>query len=442
MIHNLKKLAEHDSLTGLYNRHYFMEELEKTLTRAKRGIPDQVALLYIDLDNFKYVNDTLGHLAGDQLIVEIGAIINQRARASDVLARLGGDEFALLLNRPDSIHIETIAESFCNTLSDYNFKFKGRIVDISASVGAAILTEDIESKEDLLVRADFSCHEAKRLGRNRFHVYTERDGEQMSNLNNDIGWARRIKNALAHDQFVIASQPIIDTCTRSVHYSEVLIRMKDEKGSLILPGGFLPAAERFGLMTKIDEWVIAHACELLASIHSRNPDFRFSINLSASSLENLKFIETIKSSINEWNISPESLLFEVTETAAMNNLQNASLILQELQSIGCKTALDDFGTGYSSFTYLKELPVDFIKIDGSFVKEIDSNTLHKAMVRAINDIAHELGKQTIAEFVESESIMTELAELKVDFAQGFHLGKPEILEIDDISDPPSQTALS
>ncbi|MGD8783581.1 MAG: EAL domain-containing protein [Thioalkalispiraceae bacterium] len=427
MIHNLQRLAEHDSLTGLYNRHYFMEELEKTLVRAKRVNPSQMALLYIDLDNFKYVNDTLGHLAGDQLIVEAGALINKRTRASDVLARLGGDEFAIILNRSDPFCIETIAESFCNTLGGFNFKYKGKIVDISASIGAAIMSDDIESKEDLLARADFSCHEAKRLGRNRCHVYSAKDGEQMSNMNNDIGWARKIKDAIQHDNFVLACQPIVDIHTGAVTYSEVLIRMKDQNDNLILPGGFLPAAERFGLMSKIDEWVIDHALELLASIHSRNPGFRFSINLSASSLENTKFIDTIKSAISKWKIQPSALLFEVTETVAMNNLQNASLILAELQAIGCKTALDDFGTGYSSFTYLKELPVDFIKIDGSFVKDVDSNTLNQAMVRAISDIAHELGKATIAEFVESESIMNTLSELKIDYAQGFHLGRPEIL---------------
>jgi EAL domain-containing protein (putative c-di-GMP-specific phosphodiesterase class I) len=193
-------------------------------------------------------------------------------------------------------------------------------------------------------------------------------------------------------------------------------------------------------MTKIDEWVVDHALELLSSIHTRDKQFRFSINLSASSLENSKFINTIKSSIAKWDIQPNALLFEVTETAAMNNLQNASSILAELQALGCKTALDDFGTGYSSFTYLKELPVDFVKIDGSFIKDIDRNTLNKAMVKAINDIAHELGKQTIAEFVESENILDELIELKIDYAQGFHISKPEIIEIDNKDSLTSKTA--
>ena len=440
MIHNLQRLAEHDSLTGLYNRHFFMEELDKVMVRAKRDIPNQTALLYLDLDNFKYVNDTLGHLAGDQLIVEVAALINKRTRAGDILARLGGDEFAVLLHRTDAFCINTIAESFCQTLGNFIFKYKGKVVDISASIGAAIITEDIDTKEELLARADFSCHEAKRLGRNRIHVYTENDGVQMSNLSNDIGWTRKIKNALENDQFILVCQPIVDTVSKAVSHSEVLIRMRQDDGELILPGGFLPAAERFGLMSKIDDWVVEHALKLLASIHTRDPKFKFSINLSASSLENAHILDIIKSALAKWNIPPDALLFEVTETVAMNNLNTASLMLKELQSMGCQTALDDFGVGYSSFTYLKELPVDFVKIDGSFVKDIDTNTLNKAMVRAINDIAHELGKKTIAEFVESENILAILSELNVDYAQGFHLGRPQILQTGDDITVKSKTA--
>lgn len=440
MIHNLQQLAEHDSLTGLHNRHFFMEELDRIITRAHRDESNLIALLYLDLDNFKYVNDTLGHMAGDQLIIEAATLINKRTRSSDILARLGGDEFAILLHRTDPFCIETIAESFCKTLGEFIFKYQGKVVDISASIGAAIMTKDIESKEDLLARADFSCHEAKRLGRNRIHIYTEDDGVQISNLNNDIGWTRKIKDALEKNQFILVGQQIVETKTKKPAYAEVLIRMKQDDGGLILPGGFLPAAERFGLMSKIDEWVIQNAVELLSSLQKNKPCAKFSINLSAYSLENSHFIDLIKSQLTSCNIAPESLLFEITETTAMNNLHTAALILEELKALGCKSALDDFGVGYSSFTYLKELPVDFIKIDGSFVKDLDTNTLNKAMVRAINDIAHELGKKTIAEFVESESILQVLSELNVDYAQGFHIAKPKSFETGNVQPINSKSA--
>ena len=427
MIHNLKHLAEHDSLTGLYNRRYFMDELDRTINRFNRGDPNTIALLYIDLDNFKYVNDTMGHLAGDQLLVDAASLLSERTRSGDILARLGGDEFAILLYRPDEFCLETIAEAFCNIISEFVFKFEGKVVDVSASIGAAKMSNDITSREDLLMRADFACHEAKRSGRNRCHMYTENDDLQMSNLTNDIGWARRIKDALDNNRFAITCQPIVEADTNSITYSEVLIRLLDEENEITMPGGFLSSAERFGLMTRIDEWVLQHSLEILSQIHTRDPEFSFSINLSANTVDDPSFISTIKDSVKQKNINPKTLLFEVTESVAMNNLHNTSILLQELQQFGCKTALDDFGIGYSSFAYLKELAVDFVKIDGSIVVDIDKNSLNKAMVRSIIEIVHEIGKKTIAEFVESEVILNILIDLGVDYVQGYHIGKPMLL---------------
>lgn len=427
MINNLQKLAERDSLTGLYNRHYFTEELDKFVMRKIRGDKNYVALLYIDLDNFKYINDTMGHLAGDQLIVEAASILNSRARDGDILARLGGDEFAVLLYRPDPTLIEEVAESFRRRLEEYIFKFEGKVVDVACSIGAAVLDDTIESKEQLLAKADFACHEAKRLGRNRVHVFTPDDDDGVTSMSNDIGWTHRIKHALKHDRFVLACQPICNTVTNEQEYGEILIRMLDEKDELIMPAGFLPAAERFGLILQIDIWVVEHSLKYMSKQREAGNQVKLSINLSAKSIEDQSVILSIKNLINEYDVDPESIMFEVTESAAMGNLQKASKILGQLQGLGCKTALDDFGIGYSSFAYLKDLPIDVVKIDGSFVKDSAIDSLHYAMVRSINDIAHEMNKQTVAEFVEDESVLSVLKELKVDYVQGYYLGKPEVI---------------
>ena len=428
MIENLQRLAEHDSLTGLYNRHFFTEELEKFVLRKRRGDTNHSALLYIDLDNFKYINDTMGHLAGDQLIVEAGSLLKSRTRDTDVLARLGGDEFAILLYRADPLKLEDVAESFRKQFEEYIFKFDGQIVDVGCSIGATVLDESIDSKEQLLAKADFACHEAKRLGRNQIHVYVPEDDAGVSSMSNDIGWTRRIKHALENDRFVLAQQPIYNIGTGENNYYEILIRMLDENDNLIMPSGFLPAAERFSLMTQIDAWVIRHSMKYMETQSQVGNDIRLSINLSASSVEDENILNLIRDSINEFNINPANLIFEVTETIAMGNLQKASSMLRHLQELGCKTALDDFGIGYSSFAYLKDLPVDVVKIDGSFVRDIATDSLHHAMVRSINDIAHEMGKQTVAEFVENQSALAILSNLKVDFGQGYHLGKPEIVD--------------
>ena len=428
MIDNLQRLAEHDSLTGLYNRHYFMEELDKFLIRKKRGDSNCAILLYIDLDNFKYVNDSMGHLAGDQLLVEAASLLKARTRDTDIIARLGGDEFAILLYRPDPMLVDDVADSFRTQLEDYVFKFDGKIAAIGCSIGVATLDESISFKEELLTKADFACHEAKRMGRNQVHVYAPEDDEAISSMSIDIGWTSRIKHALDNDCFKLAYQPIHNISLQEDEYFEVLIRMLDENNELIMPAGFLPSAERFSLMTQIDAWVIKHAIKYMANeFHSGN-NIKLSINLSASSVEDESILKLIRGLISETNIDAGNIIFEVTETVAMDNIHKASNILRQLQEIGCKTALDDFGIGYSSFAYLKDLPIDIVKIDGSFVKDIATDSLHLAMVRSINDIAHEMGKTTVAEFVENEACLKILTELKVDYGQGYYLGKPQIID--------------
>jgi len=437
MMENLRKMAEHDGLTGLFNRTYFHTELERTVERAKRNSKAQCALLYIDLDNFKYLNDTLGHVAGDRLLVEVARMLNSRSRRSDVVARLGGDEFTVLLNDIAIEMIHATAESFRHQLAEYVFHYEGRIVDIGCSIGVSMIDARTTSAGQVMSEADVACHFAKRGGRNRVHVFTADNAADVHTMSIDMGWSHRIKQALEHNKFLLAAQPVVDTRTRNIVAYEILIRMRDEDGTLIMPGGFLSAAERFGLATDIDVWVIEHAVRHLAHRHQRGEAVSYAINLSGHSLTAPKVAEIIPKVLTETGLAPSALTFEVTETAAIADMSLAAAFLSKLRTLGCRTALDDFGVGMSSFAYLRDLPVDAVKIDGRFVKKIVGSPIDEAMVRAMNDIAHALDKKTIAEFVENEAIYQRLIELGVDYGQGYHLGKPELLDLDVIATPVS-----
>ncbi len=432
MIEDLQYIAQHDSLTGLHNRSYFMQELEHVVERVDRSENRTLscALLYIDLDNFKYVNDTLGHIAGDQLLVEITRILQHRLRHSDLLARIGGDEFALLLYDVTDESAVHVAESFRQQVQDYTFRYQQQIVDIGCSIGVTMI-EAHTGKENLLARADFSCHAAKLAGRNQVHVYCAADEKFMGELFDDMGWTRRIKLALEHDMFIIACQPIVEPSGQIASH-EVLLRMAGRHNNVIMPSGFIPPAERFGLMAEIDKWVIRHALRMLREIQDNNQDRKLSINLSAVSFESADIIQVITDEIERNGIDSTLLIFEITETVAMSNLSLAAGFLSRLQALGCKTALDDFGAGYSSYAYLKDLPVDFVKIDGSFIKNIESDPLNREIVQSMHNIAHLMGKKTIAEFVETRQAMDILGEIGIDLLQGFHIGRPSI--------PPSEQA--
>jgi diguanylate cyclase (GGDEF)-like protein len=403
-----------------------MEELVRVVSRTQREHTKKDALLYIDLDNFKYVNDTLGHLAGDCLLIEVTELLANRTRKSDLLARIGGDEFAILLYEVEEDVAMNVAEQYRVKLQEYAFKYEGKIVDVGCSIGVAMLEDDILTKDEILSRADFSCHIAKLEGRNKVHLYTEKDKEQIDILSDDIGWARRIKSSLENDKFIIAKQPIADTTSLEHIKYEILLRMVDINGNLIMPAGFLQPAERFGLMVDIDKWVICHALAMMEQELKHEPDIQYSINLSAQSFESNDLIDVITEEINSRHIEAASLTFEITETVAMADIGLAVKFLTRLRSLGCKTALDDFGVGYSSFAYLKDLPVDYVKIDGSFVKDVEHNALNKTILKSISDVAQAMGKKTIAEFVESAETVRILELMGVDYVQGFHIGKPEI----------------
>lgn len=426
MMEHLQQMAEHDGLTGLYNRGYFQSELERVVERARRG-ERPCAVLYIDLDNFKYVNDTLGHAAGDRLLLDVAAILNQRARKSDLIARFGGDEFTVLLyNAPIDV-AERVAHSFRERIANFSFKYAGDRLDIACSIGVARIDADTKSAAEVLSQADVACHLAKRAGRNRVHVFQKNDEANLDSMSADMGWSRRIREAVKQNRFALACQPIIDVKSGAIDSYEVLIRMIDENGELVMPGGFLPSAERFGLAADIDKWVIAHAIATLAEQRKQAPRLRYALNLSGQSLTDQSVIDLIVEQLKRSALEPEALVFEVTETVAIADMAVAEGFLARLQEIGCETALDDFGTGFSSFAYLKDLPVNTVKIDGRFVKNLAASPVDQAMVKAMNEIAHALGKRTVAEFVENEASLALLREYGVDYAQGYHLGRPDVV---------------
>lgn len=426
MIENLRNMAEHDSLTGLYNRYYFVQDLDHLVNRSERQEESNAAVLYLDLDNFKYVNDTLGHKAGDELLVQITCILQSRNRRSDLLARIGGDEFAMILYDINEEYAVNVADIFRQNIHDYKFMYQGQVVDVGCSIGI-VMVEPGSTREELLARADFSCHAAKLAGKNKIHLYSKEDQKDISGLSDDIGWTRRIKQALEDDMFVIACQPI-EKSDGSLRHYEVLLRMLDEKGNLIMPSGFLPPAERFGLMPDIDRWVIRHTMLLLKYA----PDFapELCVNLSAASFRDESIIDFVTAHVEASEIEAHRLTFEITETTAMSDLSITARLLRKLQDLGCKTALDDFGAGYSSYAYLKDLPVNYVKIDGSFISGLEHSNLNREIVKSMHTIAQIMGKQTIAEFVETAEAARILTDMGVDYLQGYYIGKPEITSLE------------
>jgi len=426
LFERLKAMAERDGLTGLYNRTYFHEELERLVARVHRH-GQTCALLYIDLDNFKYINDTLGHAAGDRLLIDIAVILSKRARKSDLIARLGGDEFAVLLYDTPTEQAANVAESFRSAMANYVFTYGGERVPVGCSIGVSVVDAKTANAPEALSHADVACHLAKRSGRNRVHLFSDKDNDNVSSMSLDMGWSRRIKEAIDQDRFTLACQPIIATATGDIGSYEVLVRLRGEGNEVILPSGFLPAAARFGLAVDVDKWVILHAIETLAHQRQRLPALRFSINLAAPTLAEESAYELIVQRLATTGLPPAALTFEVTETIAIADMTLAASFLGRIRALGCKTALDDFGSGFSSFGYLQDLPVDIVKIDGRFIRNLATSPVDQAMVRAMNEVAHVLGKQTVAECVENEPAAQLLSSYGVDFVQGYHFGRPDVL---------------
>ena len=419
--------ATHDPLTQLYNRPKFIQSVEEAIADARERQSHHV-LCYMDLDHFKAVNDTCGHAAGDQLLKQIADMWKGQIRNSDILARLGGDEFGLLLYDCDLDHAIQITNSFCESIQSFRFLYDGKIFHVGVSIGVVPISGNGLTQAEALKLADSTCYSAKNKGRNRVQVYypNDRDVAQQSE---DSRWFTRLTRALDNDLFRLHAQTITATRTDAKEQSlcEILLRLEDEAtGKLIPPMAFLPTAERYNLMPKIDRWVINRALRHL-STHKPLPNTIYSINLSGSSINDDCFVEFLTEQLQQHPVSPKILCFEITETMAISNLKKAAEFILELKKLGCHFALDDFGSGMSSFTYLKHLPVDYLKIDGNFVKEAPNDTIICAMLEAINQVGHVMGLKTIAEYVENQAILDKVRELGIDFVQGYQINQPSAL---------------
>jgi len=419
--------ARHDPLTGLLNRREFEGRLAEALVTAQADNREHV-MGYVDLDQFKLVNDVCGHLAGDELLKQLTVLLVESVRGADLLGRLGGDEFGVLLHDCRLEKGISIAENLRKSINDFRFAWDGRTFDIRASIGLVSVDAGCESVGEILKQADMACYAAKDTGRNRVHVYTPSDAE-LSRRQSELQWVASLREAVAGDRFSLYVQPIVSLRPEpgQARWHEVLLRMVDADGRTVAPGAFVPAGERYNVMAAVDRWVIEHAC---VNLHLRGDQSteRLAINLSGDALNDADFFEFIRASLERFRIAPGRICFELTETAAVANFNRARTLVGKLRELGCLCALDDFGSGLSSFAYLKNLPVNVLKIDGSFVRDMASDPTDHAMVAAINNVGHVLGIQTVAEFVETSETLTALKALQVDYGQGYALGRPYPIE--------------
>jgi diguanylate cyclase (GGDEF)-like protein/PAS domain S-box-containing protein len=417
--------ASHDVLTGLVNRREFENRMERALKSAKAR-ETSYALCCLDLDQFKIVNDTCGHSAGDALLGQVGALLKSKVRWRDTLARLGGDEFGVLLESCSLDEAMRTAEALREAVRNFKFTWEERTFRLGASIGVVPISADNADVASVLSAADSACQAAKEAGRNRVHSFEENDLDLMRRRR-EMQWAARINNALEEGRFELFRQTILplQKPDAGAHY-ELLLRMRDEAGKIVAPDNFMTAAERYGITPSIDRWVIENAFRWLVSeADEREKLTMCSINLSGQSLGDDKFLPYVIDQFHHSGLDASKICFEITETAAIASFSQANRFIQALKELGCKFALDDFGTGLSSFGYLKHFPVDYLKIDGSFVKEILHDPIDREMVRSINEIGHLTGKQTIAEFAENQEIINMLQSLGVDYAQGYGVSQPQ-----------------
>jgi diguanylate cyclase (GGDEF)-like protein/PAS domain S-box-containing protein len=416
--------ASHDALTGLINRREFDNRLADALRSAHEGHGPH-ALLYVDLDQFKVVNDTCGHPAGDRLLRDVTGLLQAHVRSADTIARLGGDEFGILVRHCTAEQAARVAENIRQGIRDYRFTWEQTTSSIGASIGVVEITLETDSVASLLSAADIACYAAKDSGRNRVHLY---DSNEVSGRHREMYWVSRVTRAVDEGRLELFYQPIVPTgCDAPALPAafELLVRLRDDNGELVLPGEFVPAAERYNVVSAIDRWVVQRAVEVL-KMHSKGgdePAFLFALNLSGMSLSDRSFLDFVLTLVEDPKVA-RGLCFEVTETAVITSMTQAVYFMRELRRRGCRFALDDFGSGLSSFHYLKTLPVDFLKIDGQFIGNVTSDVVDRSMVEAISQVGRALGIATIAEKVESEAVFNELKRLGVQFAQGYYIARP------------------
>ncbi|ROO33851.1 PAS domain S-box-containing protein/diguanylate cyclase (GGDEF) domain-containing protein [Pseudomonas sp. NFACC09-4] len=440
-IANLSWQATHDALTGLANRREFEYRLEQALHNLTRQ-SGRHALMFLDLDQFKLVNDTCGHAAGDELLRHICALLQSGLRENDTLARLGGDEFGILLENCAPDAAEKIAEGLRQTVQNLHFVWKGRPFVTTVSIGLVHIAQNPTTLEASLRAADMACYMAKEKGRNRVQVYHADDSE-LSLRFGEMAWVQRLHMALEENRFCLYAQEIaaLGPGEHGGGHIEILLRLHDEAGRMILPDSFIPAAERYGLMTSLDRWVVENVFRIIRQCLNESPQGPMAmcaINLSGTTIGDQAFLDFLRKQFSAYSVPPEMICFEITETSAISNLGSAIRFINELKGLGCYFSLDDFCAGMSSFAYLKHLPVDFLKIDGSFVKDMLDDPINRAMVEVINHIGHVMGKRTIAEFVETAQIEQALLEIGVDYAQGYVIERPQLFTCDTLQCRPAR----
>lgn len=418
----LRKLANYDALTGLLNKHNFNIQLKQEIQRTIDE-DDSSALLFIDLDQFKHVNDNLGHAAGDRLLKQVADLLKNRIRTGDVLSRFGGDEFTIIAKSIKENDARAIAESILKSMQEFVFVEGGQAFNIYCSIGVVLIGGDDFTSEEVFSQADMSCFQAKSEGRNRYHMFDFPEQEELRK-SADISWSKRISDAIQNDYFTLFYQPIVSLNGDKREHYEVLLRMVMGKDEVIHPNAFLPAAERLGVAIDIDYWVVRNALRKLSEFKADGRDVYLSINLSGRIFEAEDLIEKIKRYISQYDIDTDHVVFEITEQTAVRHIEKASETIQQLSALGCQFALDDFGVGFSSFNYLKRLPVDILKIDGEFIADMAKDPVDQAMVQSMIQIAKTLNKKTTAEYVQDAATLEMLKRFGADYVQGYYLGKP------------------
>jgi diguanylate cyclase (GGDEF)-like protein len=422
----------HDFLTGLMNRRSFEQSMEIAVSTSRNSSTTH-ALCYIDFDHFKIINETFDHIAGDEFLRQASVLIQKRIRKTDALARLGGDEFGIILYQCTLEQALNVLNLLREDIRNFKFIWEDKTFSFNISAGLVMIDAESKSSSRMIIAADSACNIAKSKGRNRVHVCHKKDREIFAH-HHETQWVPRLLRALEDNQFCLYSQPIVQVSptskenTKKIH--EILLRLKDETGQIILPLNFIPIAERYGLMHLIDRWVIQNLFNFINQVRRQEvnpvhqPDNFYMINLSGASLNDDQFLDFVREQLDLYSITPQTICFEITETMAIENLSKTTSLIQQLRTIGCSFALDDFGSGMSSFGYLKNLPIDYLKIDGIFIKDIVQNRVDREIVEAINRIAHVMGIQTVAEYVENNDILMELQNLGIGYAQGYGIARP------------------
>jgi diguanylate cyclase (GGDEF)-like protein/PAS domain S-box-containing protein len=417
----LRQMAEQDSLTGLVNRVSFEHALTRHVEYAAR-YGSGGSVIALGIDSFKYVNESLGVAAGDEVLASLAQVIGGRLRKTDVFARVGGDIFGILVHGADRTKALSVADELLGIVRRHPFVINGEGIRITLSAGVTSLDERSVIGAELLAEAETAMSTAKEAGRDRVLGY---DPTGRSEMDERRAWTERVRQATERGLFVLASQPIVDLAKGEATQHELLLRMRDDGGGVVEPGSFLATAERFGLIGGIDRWVTQQAVRLIAAHNKEGRELTLEVNLSGKTMGDAGFPDEVRRELTSSGIDPANLIFEVTETAAVADIEHARLFAQSLARVGCRFALDDFGAGYASFYYLKHLPISYLKIDGEFVKELPGSRTDQLIVRALVEVCEGLGIKTVAEFVTDEQTMEMVRDLGVDFAQGYHLGKPE-----------------